>query len=560
MKSRPYDKLVSLLMVLLLGACNLPFGSGSGTGKRDPDRVKMTVTETVAALGDPVRAEEGVWSLLAHLGIGVYTGDGIQVMPGSETGEADFWLYDFEVGSLASMATQEAEPFSTYHVLLAGLGYPGSKADLLTLYRETYAEYRDHAFVQLLDEMDISFSSNQSLTPLQSWLLLLDSFIPPNGDPAISSNRRLGGGRLAIQAPLRQGLPCGLITGGGIIPYWGILRSEADLAAYLTAVEVYYAIHGPMLASAVKASLSATTSEVHEGHNESGDRVEYMVDVRIAYIPLVENPVAAISCGALTLLSWQPLVGGFSDVPVEWQDPFVLTRHGELEEMENVTDYDGKAQLIFQMEEEEAAGIGPYREEEGLISATLDLKFAFLKAGINDERLLSFIQTTKKLEPEEVLVSWHDSCDEFSFWFSEVLVQDFMVYSNEIFIEGRIMVDIDLESDPASLEGSGTLPIMGQGQAGDCEFSNSGTDYVTVSGTVLPGEGDDPPMLKMNVNHSFQIKMEGNHCGGGSPMPIPAGEYTLEMPLRDDETQSDNFDQPSIVGLTEYTLEVFCGD
>lgn len=548
------------MLVLLLCGCNLPFGPGSGTSKRDPERMKMPVAETVAALIDPARAEDGVWSLLAHLGIGVYTGDGTQVMPGSETGEADFWLYDFEVGSLAHMAGQQAEPFTAYHALLADLGYQGSEAELLKTYRETYAEHRDHIFVQLLDEMRVEFSPDQMLTPLQSWLLLLDTFIPPNGDAAVTSSHRPGSGRLASQAPPRQGVPCGQITGIGIIPFWGILSSDANMAGYLTAVEYYYAIHGPLLASAVKASLSSTTAEVHEGHNEKGDRIEFTVDVKVDYVPWVSVPVPAISCGALINFDWRPLVGGFVDVPVEWRDPFVLTRHGDLEEMEYVTDYDGKAQMIFQMEEEAAAGVGPYQEESGMVSVTLDLKHAFLNAGIMDERLLSFIQTEKEVGPVEVLVSWHDSCDEFSFWFSEVLVQDFSVYSNEIFIEGRIFVDIDPGGDPATLQGSGTLPIMGQGQAGDCEFTNSGTDQVTVSGTVSPGEGDDPPMLKMNVNHSFQISMQGNQCGGGSPMPIPAGEFTLALPLRDGEMQDNDFDQPSIVGLTTYTLEVLCGD
>ncbi len=64
------------LFVFLLTACNLPFSSGTGSGARDPGKMQLGIAETVVALGDPEHAEDGVWSLLANLGIGVYTGDG----------------------------------------------------------------------------------------------------------------------------------------------------------------------------------------------------------------------------------------------------------------------------------------------------------------------------------------------------------------------------------------------------------------------------------------------------------------------------------------------------
>lgn len=558
MKHRLSVQCISLLLGLSLSACNLPFLSGSGSGSRNPERVKMPVDETAAALEDPERAEQGVWSLLATLGIGVYTGDGTPVMPGSETREQDFWLYDFEVGSLARMAGQAAESFGSFYAVLDDLGYPGSETELLALYRDTYAEHADHIFVQLLDEMGVDFSSGQMLTPLQSWLLLLDTFVPPNGSAGATGTSSETGGHMMLQAAPQQGVPCGQITGIGVMAYWGLFKHEADSAGYFAAVETYYAIHGPMLASAVQATLESSMSEVHEGHNEKGDRVEFTVDVQVNYVPWQSVPVGAISCGVLVNMDWRPLVGGFENVPVEWDDPAVLARHATLERMDRFTDLDGKAQFIVQMQEEEAAGIGPYKDESATLSAALDLRLAFMQEGIADDRLLSFIPPVMELFPEDILVSWHDPCDEFTIWFIEELHQSVASFSNDLLIEGPISVQIYPGRDPATLDGSGTLPVSGQGKADDCQFTNSGVDQVNVSGTVTPGEGDEPPMLKMTINHSLQISLQGSECGGGSQMPVPLGEFTLEMPMRDGEMQGGPFSQPTVTGLTTYTLEVAC--
>jgi hypothetical protein len=520
--------------------------------------MKMSLSETVAALTDPERSEDGVWSLLAHLGIGVYTGDGTPVMPGSETQEEDFWLYDFEIGSLVQMAGQSAEPFASYHAILADLGYPGSETELLVSYHETYAEHTDHIFVQLLNEMGVDFSGNQMITPLQSWLLLLDTFVPPNGGAGAAGISPDGGGHLMLQMPPQQGVPCGQITGSGVTPYWGLMGSDSDVAAYFAAVEVHYAIHGPLIASAVEASLTSTASEVHEGHNEKGDRVEYNVNVQVNFQPQASVPVAATSCGVLQNMGLEPLTGGFVDVPVDWKIADTLQQHGDVEEMEPVTDGDGKAKAVVQLVEEEAAGIGPYKEELGEVSAYLDLRVGFQFAGITDSRLLDFVPAEKELGPSEILVSWHEACHEFTIWFTEEMHQSVAVYSNDIFIEGPITVEILVGGEQAILDGSGTLPLTGGGQAGDCRFTNSGADQVSVSGTVVPAEGDAPPMLNMTIDHAFQVSVAGNKCGGGSPVPIPGGGGAVQMPLRNGEMYGGPFSQPTVTGVTTYKLEVPC--
>ena len=88
-------------------------------------QIKLSPTETADALADPERAEIGVWSLLANLGIGVYTGDGEQIFAGSELSEHDFWLYDFELPLLAHLAQGDPRPFSltTYRLTAVCLLY-----------------------------------------------------------------------------------------------------------------------------------------------------------------------------------------------------------------------------------------------------------------------------------------------------------------------------------------------------------------------------------------------------------------------------------------------------
>ncbi len=70
--------------------------------------------------------------------------------------------------------------------------------------------------------------------------------------------------------------------------------------------------------------------------------------------------------------------------------------------------------------------------------------------------------------------------------------------------------------------------------------------------------GDEPPTLKMTIEHAFQITVAGSQCGGGSPVPIPGGGGEIEMPFRDGEMYGGPFSQPTVSGLTTYTLEVAC--
>ncbi len=147
---------------------------------KNPSRVKLNVKDTVAALSSPTSAERGVWSLLANLGIGVYTGHGVQVMPGSETGEKDFWLYAFEIQDLAKMAQQPAGHVSDLAKALNEWGFPIKPDQLVALYRDMFASRRAAFTARLFHAWHVPLGKNPRLTRLQAWLLLI-SLLPPNG-------------------------------------------------------------------------------------------------------------------------------------------------------------------------------------------------------------------------------------------------------------------------------------------------------------------------------------------------------------------------------------------
>ncbi|HHH83516.1 MAG TPA: hypothetical protein ENL35_11095, partial [Chloroflexi bacterium] len=75
---------LALIPLVLFTACNFPAPGIGADLRQEPAEVALSIGETIAALKDPAQAELGVWSLLVNLGIGVYTPDGRQIMPGSE--------------------------------------------------------------------------------------------------------------------------------------------------------------------------------------------------------------------------------------------------------------------------------------------------------------------------------------------------------------------------------------------------------------------------------------------------------------------------------------------
>ena len=368
----------------------------------DRQSLIKTAAETARLLADPAQAEAGIWSLLANLAIGVYTPKGHQVLAGSETSQQDFWLYDFEVPILADMAGSMPQAFSRYHALLSGLGYPGSVADLAALYRAAYAEHPQSFEAQLFSAMGLDFSAAPDLTRLQSWLLLLDSFVPPNGSGrAVQSDVRLAA------EPVPGSGPCdGIVNGFGIQPvFLSLLQDHPELQLeFNTAVDAYYAIHGPLLASALTSTLTADPTTVAEGRNGPGESsaVDLTLLSSFQRVPIV------VDCGVLWDVN-QPNFSPPAGVLVAWEPDFVLSVHRELSGSVDVssTDSEGIAKFVYTAQQELGDGLGQEESATGRLVASYPAR-STLSAHykISDPRLLAFVPVDETADTN-IAVTWH---------------------------------------------------------------------------------------------------------------------------------------------------------
>ncbi len=380
------------------------------------DVIRLSPADTARALSDPATAEAGVWSVLANLGIGVYTGRGERVLGGSETSEDDFWLYDFEVPALVRMATSPAMPFAVTYARVSEVGFDGSQDDLLSFYRETYAAVPDAYLMQLFDAADIGFESDLELTQLEEWLLLLDTFVPPNGAAASEAAGADELQPVAVAAVLpREGAIgtrhaayqdlCGRIVGGVVVSYWG--EAWRGTTSGITAIDHHYAIHGLMLTSGVKASIEAEAPSAHEGHGAYGKPVDFVANVSLEYIP--QPSLYVIDCGYLVNTD-PPFIGPLPTVQVDWEPDDVLKEHTAVFGiLVSFTDGSGDAKLTYVPREEKSKGRGLEQKETGSVTGTFNMKNALL-ALVQEHRILQLVpERMPILDVGQLEVRWHQA-------------------------------------------------------------------------------------------------------------------------------------------------------
>jgi hypothetical protein len=156
----------------------------------DAEDLAADAAVTAEYLAEPDRAESGVWSLLANLGIGVYAPDGTQILAGSETGPDDFFLNDFQVEWLVGLSQQPDQPFADLHLFLTQFGAPFSEDEMLAIYRDAYEENASEWLPSFVMASGVDLSAPPRLNPLVMWVMALDAF-PPNGEEQNAVEARL---------------------------------------------------------------------------------------------------------------------------------------------------------------------------------------------------------------------------------------------------------------------------------------------------------------------------------------------------------------------------------
>jgi hypothetical protein len=399
-----------------------------------PTTLAANPEDAAAALADPDRVEEGLWLLLRGLGIGVYTGDGEQVLAGSETGPKDFWIYDFEFPLMVRMALESSRPFSELQPQLDDLGLGSGQDETLKLYKDVYDANSSAYLVRLFAAMDLHFEGDPEITPLQEWLLQLDTFVPANGSTStghgpgtwmtfagagmLAAWRQ--GGALSFRDSTRpaQTQPCGLIVGGGFRANWGLVNSEIGAADLMAAETVYYAIHGPLLARSVGAELRVSEDHAHEGHGAPGDTITFDVGLDIDYRLGGIIPIGLPTCGYLINLDPPLGSGELPPAQVWWSLGPEFKSHGSFRDIRShvfdgsrptETDPSGNTSIIFDSRQEPANGQGEERSLQQTVRSSFDPRPWIAAMGLKDPRLLAFLPGTINILPlVSVTLEWHE--------------------------------------------------------------------------------------------------------------------------------------------------------
>lgn len=517
------------------------------------DVIRLTPGETVAALSDPATAETGVWSVLANLGIGVYTGRGERVLGGSEMSENDFWLYDFEVPALVRMATSPSRPFAVTHGRLGEVGFDSSIDDLLAFYRETYAGVPEAFLVQLFDAAGIGFETGLELTQLEEWVLLLDTVVRPNGSdgpqaagpghgdasqPGATAATARADRTLEAQAAGYQDF-CGTISYGHVTSGWG--HAWMAFPGALALADLHFATHGLLLTSGVEATLAVEAPTAHEGHGDDGAPVGFVAGVTLKYFP---NPVVYVpACGPL--VNTDPaFIGPLPAVEIDWEPNDVLKEHGWFREGDSgaFTDSRGEARLTYVPNEEDSGGVGLELSEKGSLGGTFNMKNALLAVVVNP-RFLDLVPERMPIsETAELEIEWHQANVRVSVYETEgTAVMEYEAWT------------CDGENWQASFEWAGQPGGADIEMFADFEFElpeggGQAINPVEATGGIFVGDVS----LAMTIPYNFEFTLEGSdpfavvginrQAGGGvsSPaggqVPFPATsfpEFDFVAPLEE---------------------------
>ncbi len=458
--------LSSILFISLLAGC-VPGGSASSSIKPPSSIEAASAEQTAAWLENPDDVERGVWSLLKNLGIGVYTQEGEQILAGSERSAEDLFLFDFEVTLLISRGQQGERPFSDFYQMLVPYGLNMSQEELETFYRTTYQAHSDEWLAQLFQSLDLDFEGDIRLTPLQEWLLFLDTFVPPTGKETAGRPAAFKGLMALVPQKLAQNEFCDAVRGNNADTAWGLAWGVAGTASDaagavgntlkkgvlgpMSFLDPKDLLHAIMMMMGVETKIEKTASSAHENHEGKPDQVTFTVTVEFTG----DLPAEIVSCAAILGFDVPPK-GPIEGARVEWDLGSVLKDHGYSRKGAGAvavfTDLEGKSEAIWEARQEPSAGEGTEYEEDGTIEAVVRIQqgdvFNFF-AGMQE----FFLPRT---ETTTIDVGWHES--DWILVMSINIEEQITggILSANYTWDGRFSVDED-----NNLQGEGTVNVTG---------------------------------------------------------------------------------------------------
>ncbi|HET7182589.1 MAG TPA: hypothetical protein VFI15_10190 [Candidatus Limnocylindrales bacterium] len=312
-----------------------------------PEPTLGSIDAIVAAIDDPAQAGNVVVSMLAQLGIGLYRADGTAIRKGTETSDADFFVFEPAAQGLVAMLSQRADPtdqtsFRDYHQGLLGSGYTGSAEELAAAFASAYAAEPDAAVSRLVNALGpIDVEGN--LSDFELWLITVDGFVPPNR--STTAIAMAGDGLLPVAA-----------AGSA----WGVARRNISPAASVSNwVDVANELRA--ICASWQVTVTAAPASVHEGHNGAkGDATTFTATL--------SGPRAALTSpfGGGSIV---PAATGAAGMDMEWVAGATATSHGSVDSPVTTVGAGGSATTTYTPKVEDADGKGIDREERGALYA-----------------------------------------------------------------------------------------------------------------------------------------------------------------------------------------------
>ncbi|MGZ5302105.1 MAG: hypothetical protein ACXWEJ_09825 [Actinomycetota bacterium] len=440
--------------------------------------------------------------MLDHLGIGVYRLDGTVVLAGSESGQDDFWLYDFQVPILERMAQAPPVAFSEFAAYLQRHGIELSTNKILAVYADAFAAHADAFLPQLLEGLDLTLQGDPEITSLEEYLLLLDAVVPPNQGGAQTEFGVDSAGTLAADAACA-------FPGGGNPAGWGLTYKKFTAKGGSSLGPL--AMEGVMLPQSISANVARSPGTIHEGHGGPGGVKQITVSVSANFAS------AAPACGFPT----SPYVPSFPLGPtplvldVVWRFDPVAYEHGDVVRVapasipngltktlgqpfagpgEASTDIHGEAAVQYRAREEPSDGKGTFDSSSVNVGIELQHIPEALAAAGYPKELTIYADAPYASQLTGFELSWHTLDQHWSGTVKASSHTEFHAYGSYLVCTENWNLTLSFTVDESgSIAGSGTGDfdsLKGCRSNIGWEFNNAKTLAFDVKGTETDSELD----------------------------------------------------------------------